>query len=940
MADQTEKCLRYLTEVAIAPHYDYREYVRSRGQPLPLSGMDEMLTAANRLPDRTWLTEASDPTARLAITTDSAMLFWLLQTSLCQLGNAVRQLVDHADTLEDPNAWLRQQLYTLLEAYTCHTGTPGVKHVLHGLFGGKTPQEFAIDLVNRLRRWNWELPNHQTVPQISPQLSQLPAAVALLVEPRTAVLFDMLGLGATMLAYLVFMSLAPDQLQSDHERLARQATEAQGNFPAEDLDAAKTRRRTLQEKWRELQQAQPDDDTLCSFNLWRLRARLGLLNITVRALLRCVVNTFADALGEEAAGMLTYDHTAANFAQVHQFLRDRTDKWSVTLDGKTLAKLAALNSNNTTPKPQLLPAKQGHDHIAKNVRDIRSAYGIPKLDADQLTWESWFNKLRETRTMFDMTDLQIVHAATDHLNREHLLLAGWPEHRETCQARGRTATLEEFIDNARLHLFAQKATRQSALQHLQTLFHDPCAKAEDCQDLSLLLNRLFIKVFPPSSDEILAVSIWNIVSLLHKVLLDLHRRPPAQYRKHTLVLEWTDYQWDYTKAHSDFLTPDKHRTTVESDGAGRQYMATVCDSLIQAHRLYGQLARAIGPLGMLQSPHESGHNSAMIANHGLPPRKSALKGSTGHDTVNGRKPDARVRFDLTDHSGVPRDPNPMRRNRTRAQRDKSPGPFPVTRGQRTHAPPPASDRGRSPGPSSGRQNTGPLSTPRSGNRMSTAPISGASSDASMASQPPLSLPCPEVNHFTATPTLPGQQKSSATGLPAGVFAAPPNIPSVSPSQPSTAPVSGKRKHTGVDYWFIEANSPAPYRLDALHYAVYNDEASCHMHTLLQDMQENRCPLCKDKAHPHGPDTCHAVRTARGPALDRILTERMQWRSDCLAHGVEAAARSRIGLNEGGNPPTRFFQDERLRVPSIPAQVQAAYNIRARDRSSRRAAKRA
>ena len=86
MADQTEKCLRYLTEVAIAPYYEYKEYFQNRGFPLPLSGMDEMLTAANRVNGRAWLTEASDPKARLTITTDSAMLLWLLHDLALPIG--------------------------------------------------------------------------------------------------------------------------------------------------------------------------------------------------------------------------------------------------------------------------------------------------------------------------------------------------------------------------------------------------------------------------------------------------------------------------------------------------------------------------------------------------------------------------------------------------------------------------------------------------------------------------------------------------------------------------------------------------------------------------------------------------------------------------------------------------------------------------------------
>ena len=930
-----DKGLKALADATQAPLRSIKDYV-DICPDVPIPNYEQVLAAANRADDREWRLEASDSEARSAALTDSTLLLWLLQSTLCQLGSLIRTVVDAGDDLNvtnDANAYIRRLLLDALNPYFCECSTQGVKHAMVGLHGGQDVAQYATEMVPRFKRWNWELHTPATpVPQVSVQLGAVPPAVALLADPRTALLWNLMGWGATMLAHTVFLSLAPPRRVADHDRLVACAMASPANVPQLDSVEANARLREIQARWRSIQLSAPEDESQGDYNLWRLRARLGLLTHMARALLRMVHQVYLDNATAEQAGQLNLAHIPADYAELAQFLRQRTAHFTHVLDGKTLARLRALASSGTS-KSLLLPAKQGHDHISKNVKDPKTAYGIPKLTSDQLVWESWFQKLIETRSTFDMTDIQVLHAATDHLPKDHLLLAGWPEKMSDLRDRGRDPTIADFIQNARDHLFAQSATRQIALEHIRTLLADPCAKAEDCQDLALLLQRLFRRAFPKETEEIVAVSYWNMVSLLHRVLLELHRRPPGRYHSHALVKEWRDYQWDYTRVHTDYLTPVHHGTQDQSDEHSRQYLESVCQSLQQAHRLYGQLDRTIGTqLLLTDSTHST--STTVLTMHSdhksldrdgqSGPLKSALKNSLSNprlDADSGKHKKLRkVGFQTpaVDASGRIRELNPHRNRR--ANRDQALGPFPTSRGNRAQVERSLSRENRKyrdPG------------TPRDVSAMNTAPSTGVSEgDASMERGGSGML---ESELVAQTPAFPGRrthQQSVAVPpleMPPQIAAA---LARAGPAQTQVAPAAQPEQRgqaTRQQHWLIERNCPQAFRIDSLAFAVHQRGERAQIWDLLNDLQENRCPICKVTPVPaQGPEQCDMVQASPSAEVRTILGQRRQWRQACIANGIAAAAASQDGYPRDPMGRPRVLLE-------VPAETRKAFQALQREK---------
>ena len=163
---------------------------------------------------------------------------------------------------------LLNDLSDLVAAHTADLG-----HIFAGLLRHHpTVESAAAELAKRLMAWQYPAHDSEELgPLIPPDLATYPTAVAQLVTPSLALVFDLLGGMASQLAYGLFQSVTAttDRYTQDATLLARKAIDAQGNCdPHCDLHKRLRAFSAVQG------QAMPRNDGYDGhFNVWRIRSR-------------------------------------------------------------------------------------------------------------------------------------------------------------------------------------------------------------------------------------------------------------------------------------------------------------------------------------------------------------------------------------------------------------------------------------------------------------------------------------------------------------------------------------------------------------------------------------------------------------------------------------------------------------------------------------------
>ena len=794
--------------------------------------------------------EPADPNRLLH---ETAVGMSVIFHSFYQFANAAAWIRTLSNSKPNPFTELKRHLTTISRTLQAQVSIPGLKQVLAGLVGSNR-EEFATRVLKLIASWAWPDDN-EGLPAVPNTPGDMPANVRALIHPTAFAAFSMMGDNAVYLAFLIIMMLSGGYTSQQYllwrGSMAHTACyrehEAAG-YGAEQFDR-------IYDIWLEVQAHAVPETGMADYNHWRLRARVFTLAYAMRNLVTATVE-YAAMLGMPATrdlqmdtdydlslgGLVTYlQSKTASFSVLCQGIpvpsRHHTPSASTPASGATQHSESATASNQADASK--LAGRQGFEFVTKQVQRKGSKYCIPTLTAGQLQWEDWFEVLRATPSKFQLSDEQVIIAATDHLPSRHILISTWEDHCKDLRALGHPVTLDAFVAHAKKRLFATPQVKQQACRWFQQILQSPEKHAEDCADMADLTERVLRRLFPrPDTEEILNLTWWQSAQGHYSMLTKLRDTMPNMAgQPSALVLAWRKYQFDATAVYNEYLKRELHLDRAESDALSQQYFQHIHAHLRSAHDMY-EATRAVTDLFHMNTSTPVGPSTAVTLPTSAiqteqtcyqmhsamsPPVDPRRPGPNGHKGRNGKHSQGRNAV----HELVA---NPYGARRAR---DSADTPLPTSRATR-HQP-----------------------------------------------QPPGEM---AQHQRPVTPALPGDHAS-------------PDVVMVSEEEhtchAADKPGAGKRSKVTTygpgDYYLIEANAPPAASLVKL---AQLGRVAVDMNQMLSRMQHQHCPLCDGPRHHKGPNGCPSLQAAQNQqALADAFKARQQWFKAVRAAGtIEKACR--------------------------------------------------
>ncbi len=580
------------TDLPVASVADM-EALFEAGAPMPELGA----TAASHGLAARFTERTAEPNSAEVIK-EITLLVWAIHHSLGALGYYLHYLMKgilavHVDSSEHT---IREKLTSAIRLVQSlirdQANDPQYSPLFLGLYRDSAPtaslqpmEVCARALARRLRAWTWPANEEAaTAPVIPPALQTFPMPIAVLMTPQTALVWDLCGQTACQLAYALYASLTFGGLGASIRagRAVRSANEAQSQV--EGTESA------LAARLDQLQQAQAqavprNDGHGQLFNLWRIRSKAIKLVFILRIAIMCILPAMEDhcVIPPESAVYLLPDLT--NLATYLEGYFQRT-RMSTGYAGATPA-IGANAKQSRNEGIKLLRAERGYS---------KSAYHMPGLEALQVEWEEWFDKLSSLLEQYEMFDLDIIRHVTNHLKGDHTVIVGWQSKMDDLLSSGKQILLSDFFAHARARLFTEDCMRKNAWAMLNHMCAKGCPDHEDSDCVVTALRELFGRLFPKRhTAEQPPCTMREATQLVYSMLVRLNKggmKPITSFHR-----AWAQFQYDSTAKFVKFLDPDLHtgKREAESHELYHSYLEDAYECLRAAHKIYHVLQPAVHP---------------------------------------------------------------------------------------------------------------------------------------------------------------------------------------------------------------------------------------------------------------------------------------------------------------------------------------------------------
>ena len=233
----------------------------------------------------------------------------------------------------------------------------------------------------------------------------------------------------------------------------------------------------------------------------------------------------------------------------------------------------------------------GVKYLADQLKIKDSAFQMPSIDASQLVWDRWFQKLHYFCSLYATPQHMVLHCLTGHLPADDPVMEGWDEVSAKLTSQETPVQIEHFASHVRTKLFSVRCTRADAYTKLTALL-DGREKVPDCKTMARQLGQYYGWVFPENPrGEHAPASKFQVCILVQKTLVRLR----SQTGKSDLTQAWANVTFDQSAVYDQYLRQHLHFVPQESDALCDKYIAFALERLKLADEMHAAVHRANGP---------------------------------------------------------------------------------------------------------------------------------------------------------------------------------------------------------------------------------------------------------------------------------------------------------------------------------------------------------
>ena len=265
----------------------------------------------------------------------------------------------------------------------------------------------------------------------------------------------------------------------------------------------------------------------------------------------------------------------------------------------------------------------GVRYLADQLKLPDSAYRMPGINASQLVWDQWFQKLHAFCKLYVTPEHMVLHCLTGHLPADNAVMEGWEDASAQLTSQGTPVQIQHFASHVRSKLFSVRCTRADAFVKLTALLGG-AEKLPDCKDLARQLAQYYSWVFPEEPrGEHAPTTKFKVCIAVQQALARLR----TMNSKSKVVQAWLNVTFDQSAVYDQYLRQSLHFVPAESDALCDSYITFVLQRLRLADEMHAAVHLAPGA-----APSASVHQYA--------PDEHTLQytGDTKHKRKRGAEP--------------------------------------------------------------------------------------------------------------------------------------------------------------------------------------------------------------------------------------------------------------------------------------------------------------